>query len=48
MIGIYSYHYWVTYYFVFGMLGLNNYRSREIRDDNEKRNETFCSIYGFR
>ena len=50
MIGIYSYHYSVAYYFVlFGMLGLNNYGNREIakiRDDNEKRNETFCSIYG--
>ncbi len=50
MIGIYSYHYSVAYYFVlFGMLGLNNYGNREIakiRDDDEKKNKTFWSIYG--
>ncbi len=49
MIGRYSYYYSIAYYFVlFGMLGLNNYGSREIariRDDKEKRSQLFWSIF---
>lgn len=49
MIGKYSYHYSIAYYFVlFGMLGSNNYGNREIakiRDNEEKMNKTFWSIY---
>lgn len=48
-VGIYSYTYSITYYFVlFAMLGLNNYGNRQIakvRDDKEKLAKTFSSIY---
>jgi len=48
-IGIYSYSYSVSKYFViFAMLGLNNYGNRTIaavRDDKEKLSRTFWSIY---
>lgn len=49
VIGIYSYTYSIVYYFMlFAMLGINNYGNREIakvRDNKEKLNKTFTSIY---
>ena len=48
-IGEYTYVYSVASYFVmFGLLGINNYGTREIakvRDDREKRSKTFWEIY---
>lgn len=48
-IGIYSYTYSIAYYFVlFGQLGLSVYGNRTIayaRDNKEKLNKTFCSLY---
>lgn len=48
-IGIYSYTYSIVYYFmIFAVLGINNYGNRSIakvRDDKEKCDRTFCSIY---
>lgn len=48
-IGIYSYTYSIVYYFMLiAMLGINNYGNREIakvRDNKEKLDKTFTSIY---
>lgn len=48
-IGIYSYTYSIVYYFIlFAMLGINNYGNRQIakvRDDKQKLEKTFTSIY---
>ena len=48
-LGIYNYSYSVAQYFViFAMLGLNNYGNRSVsmvRDDKEKLNEVFNSIF---
>ena len=48
-IGTYSYTYSIAQYFLlFGMLGVENYGNRSIarvRDDEQKRSETFSSIY---
>lgn len=50
-VGRYSYAYTVAYYFfMFAMLGVNNYGNRSIaqtRDDREKMSYTFSSIYAF-
>lgn len=49
-IGIYSYTYSITYYFMLAiMLGINNYGAREIakvQKYKEKRSKRFISIYG--
>ena len=48
-VGIYSYTYSIVLYFMmFALLGMNNYGNREVskvRDDKEKLNKTFSSIY---
>lgn len=48
-LGIYSYSYSVAYYFMmFALLGINNYGNRtiaEVRDDQDKLNRTFSSIF---
>ena len=50
-LGSYSYSYSIAYYFyLFGMLGINNYGNRCIaaaRDDQEKLDFTFSKIYYF-
>ena len=47
--GIYSYTYSiVSYFMMFALLGMNNYGNREVskvKDDKEKLNHTFSSIY---
>lgn len=47
--GIYSYTYSISHYFVlFSLMGLSNYGNRtiaKIRNDKEKRNKVFSSIY---
>lgn len=49
MIGIYSYTYSITYYFmIFSMLGINNYGNRviaKLRGDKEELSKNFLSIY---
>lgn len=48
-LGIYSYSYSVAYYFVMiALLGINNYGNRtiaEVRDDKDKLDRTFSSIF---
>ena len=48
-VGTYSYTYSIVLYFMmFALLGMNNYGNREVskvRDDKEKLNRTFSSIY---
>ena len=48
-VGVYSYTYSVAYYFLMiAMLGIGNHGNRSIaavRDDREKLNKTFSSIY---
>ena len=48
-VGIYSYYYSIALYFsYFAMLGISNFGNRKIaknRDDNEKRNKVFSSVY---
>lgn len=50
-LGVYSYHYAVSYYFVlFSMLGISNYGNREIAsvsNDEKNTNDKFLSIYYF-